>query len=249
MDRQKAIFNWSGGKDSSLALYKILQTKEFHVEYLLTTLSKEFKRISQHGVREILLDQQSESIGIPLSKLYMPDNPDMETYNNMLEEALNRFKNNGINYAIFGDIFLEDLRVYREKQLNSLNYTGIFPLWKQPTAKLAREFLQSGFKAIIVCIDEMQMDKRFIGKEFDASFLNELPDKIDPCGENGEFHTYVYDGPIFKQKINFEIGEIIYRKYIPSVKEKQSENNEDCKDSDTSEQITTGFWYCDLIPC
>src|ERR1051326_238141 len=215
MNKPKAVFNWSGGKDSALALRKLLQSGEFEFSYLVTSVSKQYNRISQHGVRAELLEQQAKSIGISLHKLIMPEFPTMETYNQMMEEALTRFSLKNIHYSIFGDIFLADLRKYREQQLAKANFTAAFPLWEISTKKLAEEFIDSGFKAIIVCIDEKHLDKKFVGREFDREFLNDLPKSVDPCGEYGEFHSFVYEGPIFQKPILFTKGEIVYRKYIP----------------------------------
>src|SRR3989304_1609287 len=212
MKKPKAIFNWSGGKDSSLALYKILQNGEYEISYLVTSVSEKYNRISQHGVRAELLEQQAESIGIPLHKLIMPDFPTMETYNQMMTEALHNFK-------------------------------GIFPLWEISTKQLANEFIDLGFKAIIVCVDEKHLDKKFVGREFDQQFLNDLPKSIDPCGEYGEFHSFVYDGPIFQKPIPFTKGEIVYRKYIPQSKQ-ENDTGYACG---TNTHRATGFWYCDLF--
>lgn len=247
MKKQKAIFNWSGGKDSSLALHKLLQNYEYDISYLVTSVSEKYNRISQHGVRAELLEQQAESIGIPLHKLIMPDWPTMETYNQMMTDALYNFRQENIHHSIFGDIFLADLRKYREERLASADFKGIFPLWEIPTKQLANEFIDLGFKAIIVCVDEKHLDKSFVGREFDQSFLDDLPVKVDPCGEYGEFHSFVYDGPIFQKPIPFTKGEIVYRKYIPL---QQKENNIGYTCGTTrysSGHPATGFWYCDLI--
>lgn len=244
--KPKAIFNWSGGKDSSLCLYKILQADEYEFSYLLTTVSEKYNRISQHGVRAELLEQQTESIGIPLHQLIMPDTPTMETYNEMMKKTLTEFKEQGISVYIFGNIFLEDLRKYREERLAEMNFTGLFPLWKIPTTQLAQEFIQLGFKTIIVCVDEKHLDKSFVGREFDQSFLNDLPKNVDPCGEYGEFHSFVYDAPIFKKQISFTKGEIVYRKYNPPPKKENDKTSYTC--GTNSAHITTGFWYCDLVP-
>ena len=240
MKKPKAIFNWSGGKDSSFCLHKILQADEYEISCLVTSISEKFNRISQHGVRAKLLEEQAESINIPLHKLIMPDMPTMETYNAMMKRTLIAFKEQGITASIFGDIFLEDLRKYREERLAELDFKGLFPLWKIPTTELGQEFIQSGFKAVIVCANEKYLDESFVGREFDQSFLNDLPRNVDPCGEYGEFHTFTYDGPIFKKPIVFTKGEKVYRKYNPPAKKENDITN--------PAHITTGFWYCDLIP-
>lgn len=246
MKKQKAIFNWSGGKDSSLALHKILQQGEYEISYLVTSVSEKYNRISQHGVRAELLERQAASIGIPLHKLIMPDWPTMETYDKMMADALHNFKQENIHHSIFGDIFLADLRKYREERLALAGFKAVFPLWEISTKQLAKEFIGSGFKAIIVCVDEKHLDKRFAGREFDQQFLNDLPKKVDPCGEYGEFHTFVYDGPIFQKPIPFTKGEIVYRKYTPPPKNENDNINNNC--GVDSQVPATGFWYCDLIP-
>jgi uncharacterized protein (TIGR00290 family) len=244
--KPKAIFNWSGGKDSSLCLYKVLKAGEYEIAYLLTSLSEKYDRVSQHGVRATLLKKQVESIGLPLHKLILPEWPTMESYNAMMKKTLDEFKEQNIAVSIFGDIYLEDLREYREARLSEAGFRGIFPLWKIPTDELAKEFIDLGFKAITVCVDEKKLDKSFAGREFNKSFLNDLPRNVDPCGENGEFHTFVYEGPIFAQAISFVKGEIVYRNY---VQQERNENNADdytCSSGDTT-SLSTGLWYCDLL--
>jgi uncharacterized protein (TIGR00290 family) len=243
--KPKAIFNWSGGKDSSLALYRVLQQGEYEISNLVTSVSEKYQRVSQHGVRVELLEQQASSIGIPLHKLIMPDFPSMEVYNKMMMDALLNFKKEGIEHSIFGDIFLEDLRKYREDRLALAGFKGIFPLWKISTKELADEVINLGFKAVIVCIDEKHLDKSFVGREFDRQFLNDLPEKVDLCGEYGEFHSFVYDGPIFQKPIPFTKGDILYRKYTPPPKQ---DTNTDYTCGTANVVPETGFWYCDLIP-
>ena len=210
---KKAIFNWSGGKDSSLALHKVLQGSEYDVVGLLTTINKKHKRISMHGVREELLDKQAEEIGLPLYKVYLPENLKMEAYDRLITDQLEALKKQGVTHSIFGDIFLEDLREYRERQLETIGLQGVFPLWKQETGTLANEFISLGFKAVLTAIDASKLDKSFALSEFDHTLLKRLPDSVDVCGENGEFHSYVYEGPIFKKSIPIKRGEIITESY------------------------------------
>jgi uncharacterized protein (TIGR00290 family) len=240
MTKQKAIFNWSGGKDSSFALFKALQSGEYDISYLLTTVSTGYKRIIQHGVREELLDMQADSIGIPLYKLFLPENPDMEIYNSLIREILIKFKQENIHTGIFGDIFLEDLRKYREEKLAEVGVNAVFPIWKYPTMDLIKDFIKLGFKAVVVCANENVLDAGFAGREIDMDFIKDLPANVDPCGENGEFHSFVYDGPIFKKSINFRKGEIIKKTYSPSDNDKR-------KNEDSKRVPETVFWYCDLI--
>ena len=240
----KAIFNWSSGKDSALALYKILQNSDIEIVSLLTSVNKKYNRISMHGVRSELLIQQAKSIGLPLYIMEIPEMPSMEDYEKVMQETLTKFKEKGVTHSIFGDIFLEDLRKYREDKLAEMQLEAIFPLWKIPTKDLIQEFLDLGFKTIVVCVNERNLDKSFVGRIIDAQFIADLPDNVDVCGENGEFHTFTFDGPIFKKPIEFEIGEIVYRKY---EKPKQEASNKAC-DTSSSDAFDFGFWYCDLIP-
>jgi uncharacterized protein (TIGR00290 family) len=224
-----AVFNWSGGKDSTLALHYILHQRKFKVIHLLTSVSDAFNRVSMHGVRECLLIEQANALGLSLIQLRLPEMPDMETYEQAMYKQLDGLRAEGIEYAIFGDIFLEDLKVYRERQLDRVGMKAVFPLWKLDSLALVTEFIRLGYKAIVVCAQERLKD--FCGRVLDESFLNDLPSDVDPCGENGEFHSFVFDGPLFKQKIKFELGEKVFRTFPSS--------NEDDK--------PTGYWYIDLF--
>ena len=235
-NKPKAIFCWSGGKDSSLALYKILEQNEYEVIALLTTLNEEFKRVSMHGVREALLEKQAQSIGLPLIKMYVKEGTNAEYEKNM-EDLLLNYKTQGLSHVIFGDIFLEDLRLYRENNLAKVGLKAVFPLWKKDTRVLIDEFLQLGFKTITCCINDAHLNENHAGEEITPAFIKALPAEVDPCGENGEFHTFCFEGPIFKESIQFMKGEKIYRPLnIPL--------NSDCKLSSNS--ITRGFWFCEL---
>ncbi|MCV9927642.1 diphthine--ammonia ligase [Flavobacterium sp. LS1R49] len=238
-----ALFNWSSGKDSALALYKIQQEKEFEINCLLTSVNQQFQRISMHGVRVELLEQQAKSIGIPLEIMQIPEMPTMEVYEKVMTETLAKLKNQGVKYSIFGDIFLEDLRKYREDKLVDIGFEAVFPLWKTPTQDLIQEFISLGFKTIVVCVNERFLDKSFVGRVIDQDFINDLPDNVDVCGENGEFHTFTFDGPIFSEPIQFEIGEIVHRKY----EKPKTESSDTACDTNTSDAFDYGFWYCDLI--
>ncbi|WP_343664273.1 diphthine--ammonia ligase [Chryseobacterium mucoviscidosis] len=233
--KPKAIFNWSSGKDSALALYKILKEEKFEVTSLLTSINKEFQRISMHGVHVSLLEKQAESLGFPLIKMELPKEPSMEEYRETMGRTMTEIQSQGITHSIFGDIFLEDLKKYREDQLRSIGMEGVFPLWKINTTDLIREFLNLGFKTIVVCVNETYLDKSFAGRIIDEDFIKDLPENVDPCGENGEFHTFTFNGPLFKNPVEFEIGEIVKKTY---PKPKSDENSED------DEYV---FWFCDLI--
>jgi len=245
--KEKLVFNWSSGKDSALCLYKILQRQKYEVICLLTSISEKYQRISMHGVRVELLEAQAESIGIPLIIMQIPEMPTMEKYETVMRRTLTDLKSKGATASVFGDIFLEDLRSYRETKLAELNLKGVFPLWKIPTRQLIQEFIDLGFKTIVTCVNEKYLDKSFVGRIIDQKFLNDLPDNVDPCGENGEFHTFVYDGPLFNAPIAFSKGEVVYRKYTST---KQVDNNSyDCDATEKADNpYDTGFWYCDLLP-
>jgi len=237
----KAYINWSGGKDSSLALYHTLNDKNYSVEKLLTNVSGEYQRISMHGVREELLEQQATAIGIPLQKLVLTDQPSMIEYEEHMMRTMNQLQQERFTHSVFGDIFLEDLKIYRESQLTKVGMTAVFPLWKRNTTELIHEFIDLGFKTIVVCVNEKYLDKSFCGRIITEDFIRDLPENVDVCGENGEFHTFVFDGPIFNNPIAFAKGEIIYRKY--AAPKQQSDN---CFQPAVVEDY--GFYFCDLLP-
>ncbi len=220
--KEKVIFSWSGGKDSALALYELQKTKSYEIVSLLTTITRDYDRISMHGVRTILLEMQAQSLGLPLEKVFITKDATNEQYERKMSEVMTKYLAAGISSVVFGDIFLEDLRKYREDNLSKIGMKGIFPIWKRNTAELAHAFIDSRFKAVITCIDSNHLDKTFIGSAFDEQFLSRLPSAIDPCGENGEFHSFVYDGPIFQQRILHTTGKVVLR-----------ENR---------------FYFCDLLP-
>jgi len=207
----KILFSWSGGKDGALALHSIKNNKHFEIAALLTTITADYDRISMHGVRRNLLEKQAESIGILLEKVIITKNAGNEEYEENIKAVLLRYKKEGVTSVVFGDIFLEDLKKYRENNLAGIGMKGIFPLWKQDSYILGKEFIDLNFKAIITCVDGKQLDGKFCGREYDNVFLSELPRNVDPCGENGEFHSFVYAGPIFKNEVPFTKGEIVLR--------------------------------------
>ena len=233
----RAYFNWSGGKDSALALWKVLKEKEFKVEYLLTSMNNFHDRVSMHGVRRALLEAQSSSLNIPLITVEVPEEPTMAEYEAAMMDKVKWLKEQGVTHSIFGDIFLEDLKIYREERLASVSIQCVFPIWKRDTKNLIREFLDEGFKAIVVCVNKKLLDKSFCGRTIDENFLNDLPSTVDPCGENGEFHTFVYSGPVFKYPIPFIKGEIVYKEY------KAPENT----DVTSVPEKNFGFYFCDLL--
>jgi uncharacterized protein (TIGR00290 family) len=205
------LFCWSGGKDSAMALHALLLREEYRVTALLTTVTEGYERISMHGVRRELLQQQAASIGLPLHEVRIPPECVNAIYESRMEEALRVHYEQGVRKVAFGDIFLEDLRAYREKNLARTGMTALFPIWKRDTRELIQYFHTRLFRAVAVCIDGKILDRRFAGRELDAGFFAELPPGVDPCGENGEFHTFVFEGPIFRRPIRVQTGEIVER--------------------------------------
>lgn len=205
------LFCWSGGKDSAMALHAVLQDTEMQITALLTTVTETYDRISMHGVRRELLIQQVQSIGLPLHEVHIPPQCVNPVYEARMEEALRVHYDAGVRTVAFGDIFLEDLRVYREKTLARIGMTGLFPIWKRDTRELIRHFHSAGFRAITACVDPKVLDRSFAGRELDEQFFRDLPANVDPCGENGEFHTFAFDGPIFRKPIPIRAGEVIER--------------------------------------
>lgn len=194
-----------------MALFRTLVSKQFEVVCLLTTLSQPFRRVSMHGVREELLDRQAGSLGIHLEKVLIPYPCPNAVYEEKMRNTLSLWKERGVTHVIFGDLFLEDIRRYREANLSQLDLTPVFPVWGTDTTSLAREMLEVGFRAVLTCVDPKKLDGKFAGRQFDSSLLEDLPPMVDPCGENGEFHTFVYDGPIFRESIPVEIGQSVLR--------------------------------------
>jgi|SRR5215472_16990902 len=215
------LFCWSSGKDSGMALHALLQQEQLRVTALLTTVTEGYERISMHGVRRELLRLQAESTGLPLHEVRIPPQCVNRIYEARMEQALRLHYERGVRRVAFGDIFLEDLRAYREENLARIGMTALFPIWKRDTRELIREFHSNRFRAVTVCIDPKVLAPGFAGRELDESFFRDLPPNADPCGENGEFHTFVFDGPIFRWPIPVRTGEIVRR---------------------------DGFVFCDLLP-
>lgn len=211
MSRLPLILSWSGGKDSALALHALQHDARYQVVGLLTSVNAHYRRVSMHGVREALLDAQAESIGLPLYKMKLSERPSNEEYERKMRVALDGFRARGIRHVAFGDLFLEDIRQYRLDNMRKINMECVFPLWHRPTDKLAQEFIALGFMAVLCCVDEQQLSGEFAGREYDATLLKDLPAIVDPCGENGEFHTFVYAGPVFRRPIAFRRGERVRR--------------------------------------
>jgi len=213
--------SWSGGKDSCLALWELSRAGERRVEALLTTVTRDYDRISMHGVRRILLERQAESLGLPLHQVQISKGAGNSEYEAEMGRSLAHYRARGISEVAFGDLFLEEIRIYRQKLLAVHDMQGVYPVWGRDTRELIHEFIALGFRTVVVCVDPAKLDPRFAGRVIDERFLEELPAGVDPCGENGEFHTFVFDGPLFSAPVRFTTGETV------------------CRD---------GFWFCDLLP-
>ena len=230
--------NWSGGKDSALSLYKTQQAG-VPVETLLTTVNRNRNRITMHGVRRALLQKQAAALQLPLHTIELPETPGMQEYEAAVRQMHQQLKEQGYTHGIYGDIFLNDVKQYRETLLARDGLQGYFPIWKQESREVVRQFLQRGFKAIVVCINTAALDYCFCGRLLDEDFFNDLPVAVDPCGENGEYHSFVFDGPNFSKPVLFEKGERVFRTY-PAPK-----GEDDCF---TTRQPASGFYFCDLLP-
>ena len=235
----KAFLNWSGGKDSALCLYTA-RLQGLNIEALVTTINSSTNRISMHGVQRSLLEHQATALGLPLYTIELPEMPGMKEYEEAVSQMNQRLKRQGFTHAVSGDLFLEDLKTYREDLYARDGLQCLFPLWKKDTEELIRSFFSLGFKAIIVCINNRYLDKSFCGRLLDASFVNDLPANADVCGENGEYHSFVFDGPLFSTPVSFTRGEIVFKEYASPKKE------DECF---TVPRPPAGFYFCDLVPC
>jgi uncharacterized protein (TIGR00290 family) len=210
-DESKLALSWSGGKDSALALWALREELGTEPLALLTTLTEDYDRISMHGVRGELLRAQARATGVALVEIGIPAACVNETYERRMEQALSNPPLDRTGTIAFADLFLADVRAYREERLAAAGRSALFPLWGRDTATLAREFIAAGFEATLVCVDPSQLDPSFVGRRFDEALLADLPSEVDPCGENGEFHTFVHAGPIFDERIEVELGEAAMR--------------------------------------
>ena len=211
MPRKPILLSWSGGKDSAWALHLLRAGNEYEVVGLLTTVNQHFRRVAMHGFRESLLDLQAEAAGLPLWKVPLPWPCANDIYESLMAEACARAVAEKIHGVAFGDLFLEDIRAYRIAKLAPTGLEPIFPCWLLPTDQLAREMIASGIRAHLTCVDPRQLDRSFAGREFNAQLLAELPPGVDPCGERGEFHTFVSAAPVFSRSIEVSPGEIVER--------------------------------------
>lgn len=218
---EDVLVSWSGGKDSCLALYELQQARGHRATALLTTVTRDYDRVSMHGVRRVLLERQAESLGIPLRQVFITKGATNEEYERAMADTFSEYRERGVDAVVFGDLFLEDVRAYREQFLARHGMRGLFPVWGRDTAEFVRGFIALGFKAVVTCVSSEALDATFAGRLIDEEFLASLPPGVDPCGENGEFHSFVFDGPSFKDEVRFSVGERVLR---------------------------SSFWFCDLIP-
>lgn len=232
MKKIPAVFCWSGGKDSAYALHKVLKEEKYDVKYLLSTINGNYKRLSMHGVREELIELQATHIGITLIKVYVYGASN-EEYEKQMNKALLGLQSEGINTVLYGDIFLEDLRAYREEKMAAINMSCVFPIWQMDTKVLVQDFVLLGFKTYTCCINDKWLNESWAGRLIDDQFIKQLPPQVDPCGENGEYHSFCFDGPIFKMPLQVSVGE---KKYQPlSLKESNELKH------------NPGFWFADII--
>jgi len=214
-DRERVVFSWSGGKDSALALDELRKSDRYEIVALLTTVADTYRRVSHHGVRERLLEMQADAIGLPLDKLYLPTGPSdactFEQYEAIMGRKMAEYCDAGVRLVVHGDVFLQDLREYRENKLATLGMKALFPIWQRDTTELIETFIQLGFKAYVTCVDGEKLPASFAGRAIDAALVRDLPEGVDPCGENGEYHSFVYAGPIFDRPLNIRVGETVCR--------------------------------------
>jgi uncharacterized protein (TIGR00290 family) len=242
--KEKIVFCWSGGKDSALALHRLRQDDRYDIVSLLTTCNEHFQRVSMHGVRLELLDAQADAIGLPLEKIFVSERSSNEEYEQKMSASLLAHKARGVSGCAFGDIFLEDLRQWREANLGRVGLRGIFPIWKIDTRELMREFLALGFGTVICCANDAYLGEDAVGCTLTADFIAALPAEVDVCGENGEFHSFAFAGPVFRKPVRFKLGEKVYRPL-------EVTHPEDADASSTcpaGPRATRGFWFCDLLP-
>ena len=208
---KQIILSWSSGKDSAWTLYQLQQDPDYEVVGLVTTVNEKYQRVAMHGVRQRILQQQADAAGLPLHTLNIPSPCTNKEYEAVMQAFIQVMQKNAIHHMAFGDLYLEDIRQYREKQLEGTGITAVFPLWLKPTRALAEEMIMGGLQATITCIDPQKLSASFAGRDFNFDFINDLPENVDPCGENGEFHSCVHNGPMFTQPIQVSNGEIVER--------------------------------------
>lgn len=218
---ENVLVSWSGGKDSCMALHELIKGGRHRVTALLTTITRDYDRVSMHGVRRVLLERQAEELGLPLRTVYLSKGATNDEYESKFKDALVAHRDSGVRLVAFGDLFLEDIRAYRDRLLDQIGMRGCYPIWARDTSTLVTEFINSGFKAVVSCVSSQSLDASFVGKVIDQDFLSRLPAGVDPCGENGEFHTFVFAGPLLAKEVKLTTGEVVLR---------------------------DGHYFCDLLP-
>jgi uncharacterized protein (TIGR00290 family) len=209
--KKKTLLSWSSGKDSAWTLHVLRQQPDIEVVGLFCTFNKKYERGAMHAVRIELIRLQAESLGLPLELIPIPDPCSDSEYKTIMGKFVENVKSRQIECIAFGDLYLEDVRRYREESLDGTGITPIFPLWEIPTRELSRDMVESGLRAVITCVDPQKLSADFAGREYDSDLLEQLPELTDPCGENGEFHSFVYDGPMFKESVSIRVGETVTR--------------------------------------
>ncbi len=232
MKNDKAALFWSGGKDSAFALWCIQRDNKIDIKYLVTTINRNFKRVSMHGLKEEVLERQVKQTGIPLMKMYVEGGSN-EDYEESLSKTIKDLKKEGIHKFVFGDIFLEDLRAYRDNIFEKNQVKGIYPLWKQDTSEVFDRMRSEGFKTVICCVNSTVLDENFTGKELTPDLLSKMPKTVDTCGENGEFHTFCFEGPVFNKSVEYKLGEKIFKPLQIKLEDQT--------------KTTPGFWFVDII--
>ncbi len=220
--KEKVLLSWSGGKDAAFALHELRGCNAYQVVGLLTTVTQAYDRVAMHGVRRKLVERQAEALALPLHTVFLPAMVSDEEYGEIMRAALLRYADADVLCVAFGDIFLEDVRKYREERLAAVGMRAVLPLWGKKSTELAHTFIDAGFEAVVTCVDSQFLDGAFVGRTYDQRFLSDLPSTVDPCGENGEFHSFAYDGPIFRHAIQYRKGSVVLR--------------------------DQRFYFCDLLP-
>jgi uncharacterized protein (TIGR00290 family) len=238
VSKKKVTISWSGGKDSAFALYKILLSGEYDVVSLHTIFGSDTHRVGLHGIHEKMIEEQVSRIGIPLTKLYLPPSADNKAFENVTRGFYDQCKSDKIEGVVYGDIFLEDLKAYRESLSKPFGLQAIFPLWQCASEMLINDFINAGFRTLVCAADANFFSKELVGVTIDEKFVSQLPSNVDPCGERGEFHTFVYDGPVFKKSVEFSKGDVVLKWY-------------DFEMVNELGQLTkqrSSFWFQDLLP-
>jgi uncharacterized protein (TIGR00290 family) len=244
MTKEKIVFCWSGGKDSALALNRLRQDQRYEIVSLLTTCNEHFQRVSMHGVRLELLDAQAAAVGLPLEKIFVSQRSSNDEYQQKMSACLLAHKARGVTACAFGDIFLEDLKRWRDENLALVGMRGIYPIWKIDTRELIREFFALGFGTVICCANDAYLGEDAVGRNLDEEFTRTLPPEVDVCGENGEFHSFAFAGPVFKRPVKFKVGEKVYRP-VEITHPSDATSSYVCP---SGPRRTKGFWFCDLLP-